>query len=467
MATSVSGLTTIDVNTIVSQLMTVERQPLTAMQNSLTGIQTKLSAFGRLQSQLAAFQDAAKALTRTQTWGATTATSGDETAVRATSSGSAQPGSHVLVVDALAQRQAVASQGWSGADAVLGGGTMRIRFGSQDPVSGAFSADTARPEVEITIPAGATLQQVRDAINAADAGVRASLVADGTGMRLMIRGDETGAANAFSIAVDGDPELSALAFEPGAASATMSVTQSAADALFSIDGLALRSAGNKIENVVEGLTLELRRAGPDPVALEVASDGTSIRAAIDKFVSAWNSLNSLAAQLTRYDATTSTAGTLQGNSTAVSMQRQLREILTGTVEGSEPGRLADAGITLQRDGSLAVDATRLGAALATPAKLQTLFGATGTTGGTDAQRGLARRFDTLITSMLGVDGALTGATETLRNQQTRVTRQQEAFETRMTLVEARLRRQYTALDAGLAQWGSLSSFLASNLNKDS
>lgn len=458
MATSVSGLTTIDVNAIVSQLMTVERQPLNSMKASLSGIQTRLSAFGRLQGQLSAFQSAAQALARQERWQATSAASGDEAAVKVSSSGTAQPGSHTLVVDALAQRQALASQPWSSADAAVGGGTLRLQFGRVDGGTGALVADPARPEIAITVPAGATLAQVRDAINAAGGGLRASLVADGAMVRLAIRADETGADNAFALAVDGDPGLATLAYAPGAATPAMALTQSAADARFSIDGLALTSPDNRLEDVLDGLAIELRRAGPDPVAIDVAADAASMRSAVDAFVGAWNDLNKAFAELTRYDAASGTAGTLQGNGTVVSMQRRLREILTASVDGAALPRLADAGLSLQRDGSLKADANRLGAALADPAKLQQLFAANATT---DGARGLARRFEALAGAMLGIDGALTGATEALQGQKDRVTRQQEAFETRMTLVEARLRRQYTALDASLAQWSSASSFLAS------
>lgn len=462
MATSVSGLTTIDVNSIVSQLMAVERQPLNAMKTSLSGIQTKLSAFGRLQGQLSALQTAAQALTRTERWQATTATSGDDAAAKVSSAGTAQPGAYLLTVDALAQRQALASQQWSSADALLGGGTLRLQFGRIDQGSGTLVADAARPESAIDIPAGATLAQVRDAINAAGAGIRASLVADGDSVRLAIRADDTGAGNAFSLAVDGDPGLATLAYTPGTASPSMALTQSSADASFSIDGLALTSSTNRLDGVLEGVAIELRRAGPDPVSIEIASDSASMRSTIEDFVNAWNALNSTFADLTRYDTATGTAGTLQGNRSAVSIQQQLRQILSGSVDGAALSRLTDAGLSLQRDGSLKVDSERLNGALARPAELRELFAASSTT---DSARGLARRFDALIGSVLGVDGMMTGATEALQGQKQRVTRQQEAFETRMNLVEARLRRQYTALDASLAQWSSASAFLTSRFGE--
>lgn len=456
---SVSGLTSIDVNSIVTQLMTVERQPLTRLQTTDAGLQTRLSAWGRLQSQLASFQDAAKTLMRSDVWGASTAASSDDTALRVSSSGGAQAGSHQVVVDAIAQRQVVASAPWSGADAIVGSGTLRISFGSQ-PDGQPFSADPARSAIEVELPADATLAQVRDAINAAGAGVSASLVADGSGMRLMIRGDATGAANAFSIEAGGAP---ALAFVPGETSPGMLATQTAGDARFSVDGLPLTSASNRLDGVLDGLVLELRRSGPEPILVDVGSDTQAMRKAVETFVSAWNSLNSLMAEFTRYDAGTRSAGALQGDSTLIALQRRLRETLTSAVDGSPLARLSSAGISLQRDGSLGIDSTRLEQALATPDQLRTLFAATSETAG---GQGLAWRLDALATGALGADGSVTGATEALQSRRDRITQQQEAFEARMTVIEARLRRQYTALDASLGQMSGIASFLASRFGDD-
>ena len=129
------------------------------------------------------------------------------------------------------------------------------------------------------IAAGSTLAQVRDAINAAGAGVTASLVADGSGQRLMLRSTDSGAAQAFSVAVD-DADgasqdaigLSALAFDPAAAAGSgrnLSLTQSAQDALVTVNGLQVSSPSNRLTGVIENVTLELGRATTSPVEVTV------------------------------------------------------------------------------------------------------------------------------------------------------------------------------------------------------
>jgi len=462
MAASVGGLSNIDVNTIVTQLMTVERQPLQAMQKSLSAIQTRLSAFGKLQSQLSAFQDAAKALARDDTWNATKATSSDENAARATAGTDAVPGTYSLVVNHLAQRQAVAGPSVPGATAgtVLGTGTLTIQLGTWDSVGGTFTDDASRAAVDVQIPAGATMAQARDAINAAKAGVSASLVDDGNGARLVIRSDATGASNAFRISATGDAGVTALAFDPRSPAATgTSMTLTPRDAEAVVDGLTVRSATNKLEDVIAGVVVDLRKADPGKtVDIEVATDNEALRTSVQKFVSAWNDLNRTISEQTKYDPSSKVAGALQGNGTVVSAQRQLRAILTSAVPGAGLQRLSDAGIEFQRDGSLSIKESKFGAALATPDRLRELFAANGADAATD---GLARRFGTLLTSMLGVDGAISSAADGLRGQQERINDRQEAFELRMTLVEARLRRQYTALDSQLSQYGSASSLFTS------
>jgi flagellar hook-associated protein 2 len=462
----------IDVNGIVSQLMSIERQPLQGLQKTLSGIQTRMSAWGRLQGALSAFQDAARALTGLDTWRASKATSGDETAVKATAGDGAVRGVYELVVQRLAQRQTLAGERLSGSDAVVGGGTLRVQLGTWDADAGAFTANPDRPEASIAIPENATAAQVRDAINAADAGVTASLVNDGVGTRLLIRSASTGQENAVRILVD-DADgngtdaagLSQFAYDPVAAQGSgrnMTQTQAAQDALVSVSGLEVTSATNAIDDMIENVTVDLRKAGEQTVTVDVAPDTESMRKAVQKFVDAHNELNKVLADLTRYDPATRVAGPLQGNNTVTAIQRQVRSVLQATMGTGDLGRLADAGIEVQRDGSLAIKSGRLDAALANPSKLQTLFASSDD----DASKvGIARRLDGLLSGILGSEGAITGATNSLRSRQQAVERQRSAFEDRLTLIEARLRRQYTALDSSLAQMNSAAAFLASRFGE--
>ena len=84
-----SGL---DINSIITQLVAVERVPLTQLKTQATALQTKLSTYGKVQSAISALRDAASALTRSETWTKTTGASSDPSAVSVTTSAATKPG---------------------------------------------------------------------------------------------------------------------------------------------------------------------------------------------------------------------------------------------------------------------------------------------------------------------------------------------------------------------------------------
>jgi flagellar hook-associated protein 2 len=185
MAVSGVGGGAIDVAGIVSQLMTIEQQPLVKMQQNLSGIQTKLSAWGKLQAAVSTLRDATRALTRNETWQASKASSGDEASIAVGGGGNAAAGNYSLSVQSLAQSQSVVSSTFAASDTVIGGGSLQIQMGSIDATGSVFTGDPQRL-VSINVAAGATLADIRSAINSANAGVSASILDDGTGKRLVL-----------------------------------------------------------------------------------------------------------------------------------------------------------------------------------------------------------------------------------------------------------------------------------------
>ena len=196
----------LDVNSIVSQLMNVERAPLAKLQKEQAGINTKLSAWGTVKSALSELQTAAEKLIKQDTWNATTASSSNEDQVQATGGNSkgGATGNHSLVVKQLAQSQTVATRSFANADAVVGGGTLRIQMGTVNEDGTSFTADGERKALEITVPENATVKDIRDIINRSNSGVSANLINDGNGVRLMLTGSQSGAKNAFEISASGN-----------------------------------------------------------------------------------------------------------------------------------------------------------------------------------------------------------------------------------------------------------------------
>ena len=466
---STSSGSMIDVQGIVDQLMQVERKPLDALQTAKSTIETKVSAYGSLKSELAALQDAARGLFDSQTWQAATVTSSNEAAVRATSNGGAAKGSFSVTVQQLAQAQSAVTGQYASGAAIIGGGTLVVQLGSS--AGGGFTADGARPPVNIAIAPGATLADVRTAINNAGAGISASLVGDGSQTRLMLRSSETGEANAFSLQVQGaeiggSAGLGGLAFTPGGGGA-MTQMQAAQDAHYAIDGLALTAKSNTVANALEGVTLELRQVGTAPIPVEVGVDAESMRKSVDTFVTAYNALNTSLGTLTKYDAASGKGGLLQGNFVVVQLQSKLRAMLGASVAtqagpgGTGPTRLSDTGIEIQRDGSLKVNDKKFSASAADPQALRTLFASVDPLDA--AAGGIARRFNQLATQALGTDGAITGALKTLDARSDDNQRRQDALTGRLESTRARLVRLYTSLDSNLASMNSLSQALAGQL----
>lgn len=437
MATTGIGGGAIDVGALVSQLMTIERKPLVQLQQRETQIQSRLTALGRVKSALDALQTAADALRRTGTFSAAKATvSGD--AATAAVSGTPQLGSYTVSVSRLARGQSNASAAFSSATADVGSGTLTLK-----------SADGAT--VLATINVGdtgtGTLTEIRDEINAANVGVRASLVNDGGQTRLVLNSKQTGAANGFQIQVDAG--LAGLAFTQN---------QAAQDAQFSINGLTLTSSSNTIKDAIEGLTLTLAKAPPAGSApgttvdaeIAVAQDADAVKKSVEDFVKAYNEVEKLIADLTKYDPNTKTAAVLNGESLLRQVQNAVRSIVRGTMSAAagDYTRLSEVGLEIQRDGTLKLNGTKFGDALAADsAKVARLFAATSTV---EAEQGFAVRLRARIDAIAGVDGSLKAREDGLRASIRTLDQQQERLEARLATIERRLITQYSKLDALLS-----------------
>lgn len=456
MTSPITSSSMIDVQGLVSSLVKAESRPLVQMQTDAKKIDVTISAYGKIQSQLASFRDAAATLSRLSTWGSVTAASSNANAVDISATSSASAAQHAIEVQQLATAQTVTSGTFTTADAVVGSGTLRIQMGTQPTGAGSFTADPARAEVSVAVPANATLTQVRDAINASSAGVRASIVKDGDQVRLFVSSTTSGGNQAFRIQTDDADTnstdasgLSALAFDPTAAvgaGQNLSIMRSAADAKYTLDGVALTAHGNRIENAMDGVNLTLKQVTTSAVSLEVKSDPQALQTALQTFTDAYNALNTLLAEQTKYDAASKTAGPLQGERSVVGMQSQIRAALRETVTGGTLANLSDAGLRLQRDGSLKLDTSRFQAVAGDPTQLAALFAATGT-GATD--KGLMLRLRDLSDRLMGTDGPLTSATSTWQSRKTSNQKRQDAMQVRLDALEKRLLRQYSALDARL------------------
>lgn len=462
-----SGL---DVNNIVSQLVAVERVPLTKLESAAKALETKLSTYGKVKSAISSVRDAAAALTRSETWNKTSATSSDPATVSISPGANATPGSYSIQVHQLAAAQSNVTGLIAAPDTAQFEGTLTIELGSWDVGQTNFTPKAGATAIDIAVgPPAQSLAHLRDKINAAGAGIVASVLTDASGSRLVLRSSATGASNAFRASVadaDGNSGdslgLSALAFDPSAGILTMAQALAATNASATLNNVAVTSESNTLTEVLDGMTLTLNQVTVAPVLLNAAQDTPALRKSIDTFVTAYNDLNKLMADQTRLDTANKSNNTLHGDSAAVAIRNQMRQLLGASSTASTTfTRLSDAGFDVQRDGSIKLDETKLASALGNATEARKLFGNVDSV--VPENNGVATRIRTLADLLLGIDGTIVTRSDGLRKSIDLNRDRQELLTDRIARVEKRLRAQYTTLDRQMVQLNSLSGYITQQL----
>jgi len=389
MAISAPGLGSgIDVNGLVSKLMAVESQPLQTLNVKEAGYQAKLSAYGSIKGALAQLQTTMNALNSSSAYQAVRASLADATIAQASTGSTAQAGSYSVEVQALAYAQKLKSTTFSDTSDNLGSGTLTIQFGTYS--GGSFSANPDKAAQTIDIAAGSSsLAGVRDAINAANVGISASLVNDGSNYRLVLASNDAGTANALKISVADEDGLntdalglSRLAYD-AATGGTVNMTQTVAaqNSLVVVDGISVSKPTNTVTDAVQGVTLTLAKTNNgSATTLTVTRDKSAAINATTKFVDAWNGVSAGLKSLGAYDAQAQRGAVLQGDATLRSIQNQLRSLVNTPLSPAAGGiaTLSDAGISFKADGTLKLDSAKLQKVLDDPTKdLSALFAAVG------------------------------------------------------------------------------------------
>ncbi|HLS89558.1 MAG TPA: flagellar filament capping protein FliD [Sphingobacteriaceae bacterium] len=420
----------VDWNDIVEQLIYLEAKPLRMTEERKDLTQQRLRAWQGLRSDLQTLHNAVRDLLNLNTAAGVKAASGNETVFTAAAGMGAQPGSYTIVVEQLAQAHSVRSN----------------QFDNQPlGFAGAFQLDGSGTGqwVEIQVAADDTLANIRAKINAAGAGVSATIV-DG---HLVLTRAETGAGQiAFT---DTDGVLAGLGLVTGGAWAhEMTAGQ---DARITVNGLAITRSSNTIDDAIEGITLNLLQAGPDAVTLTVAKDEDSILDKINSFVKAYNSV--LAKMQGLYDH--ETGGVLNGDSTLSRMIQTLRRLPLEAATGltGDFTHLFQVGIgTVDRSGALQVDEQRLRDALANdPQGVFQLFAADTV--------GVATRLDEALKQMAGTTGTAANRIKFLEQNIRDFDRHIEILNERLERREQALLAQFRAMEQVMAQLQSQSAFL--------
>lgn len=368
---SVSGLASgIDTKALIDQLLYLDRAPARIAESNRTNAQNKLDAIKTMNTRLLAVSTALDDVKLGSGFSGRTTSSSNEAVVKATATSAAVPGSIKVSVKTLAAAHQVASVGQASATEELSPGFLVVRLASM-----AIDAE----DIVIT-PETNTLTGMAEAINAANKGIVASVVNDGSGtpFRLLISSTKSGEANAITTLngsggfADVIPDLSQTEVVTPPANATVRIGNSET-------GMLLTSASNTMDQAIPGLSLQLKTIA-DNVDVTVEQDTDAASGFVQTLATNFNSALDYYNGNSKYNTQTNVSGALFGD---YDIRRKLSDLeqqflKTYTDQPSGFQRLRDIGVTVGADSKMVVDSAVLDEKMAqNPTAVRNLLQAAG------------------------------------------------------------------------------------------
>ncbi|AXE31775.1 flagellar protein [Chromobacterium phragmitis] len=444
----------LDVQSIVSQLIQADSQPMSQSKQRSSTYQSELSVIGQVSSALSALQTATATLQSGSFLQQFSATSSDSTIASVATSSGGTAGTYVLNVSQLAKsRQLVFDQNPDGTsitdqNAAIAGAPSSLTFS----VGGTSST--------VQLDSNASLSSIASSINSAGIGINASIVQYNNTYSLVLNSAQAGPSNAFSITAGGSDSSgtsgNTLAGLKQSATAA-SESADAQNALMTVNGVNVSSSSNSVSDVVTGATINLEKAGQ--VTINMAQSTTNITNTLQSFINAYNQVISTTASATRSHSTVgSTPSNIDISGDLTSLQEQMAGILGSPVTGADPSSsyayLAQVGITQKADGTLTLDSAAFNSALtANPSAVANLFG--------NAQNtGVANVFNSTINSLLGPNGLVTSNQANLNSKINTEQQLQQRLQNQLDTEQSNLLTEYSNLNSVLAQMEQASASMA-------
>ena len=424
----------IDPASMAMKLVALERQNMDSLlKKQMNGITGQRKALTALHTKLSSFQTMLKDLNKASNLQAQKGTVSQEGFMKVTSDGTASSGQYNLFVEQLAQAHQV--------------GLSLDSDSAQLPATGTFSLEVKGKKLEIdlaSLPAGSTVKDLVSEINDAkdNPGVKATLVRSDGKVNLVLTSTETGTENAIVINYSGD-----AGDMLGTALAGKRDITKAQDAKLQMGGdnpLTIVSASNKVENVIDGLTLELTKAqkpGEAPLQVVVAQDKEAVTGSLKKFVDSYNELVDELAKMTSSDP--KSPGALASDSGIRSLKSMLGNSVRDLPNGMTLGSL---GIKTDRYGKLSFNETDFNKALEKDPELlgKALLG----------DDGLLKRMSTDLDPYVKRDGVLKSRNAGLDASEKRVNDRMAALDRKMDAAYKRYLNQYTLMNQMLQSMGA-------------
>jgi flagellar hook-associated protein 2 len=341
------------------------------------------------------------------------------------------------------------------------GGTSTLRVADVDSTSAAdlnlLGAATKAGEIQtldgamtrtVTLSGSDTLQTLSDKINALNMGLSASILSDGSGRpyRLQVTTDATGSQARLQI----DGSGSALDLEQSV---------EAQDALLQFGASRLTSSTNTFTSAIDGVSLTVGGVSGAAVTVSVARSSGNVKTILQSFVDNYNAFIKQYNADTAYNSDTDTAGTLVGDTAALSVEAQLARLIGGRF--SETGTitsLTQLGIafdTTKNDGTLKFNGDTFDAIQqSNPDAVNQFF--------TTADTGFSDKMNALIEKLAGNDNSLLeNQSQALQSTIDRNSDRMEALQTMLDKEQSRLETQFANLELALSKMQSSLSYLDS------
>ncbi len=429
----------IDTRSLVKDLANASRAPKVELFDTRTrAVQARISAVAQARSDLESFTASLSDLVAGGTIETQPTTSNNAIVTAA-----AVPGVRLsrradeIIVNQLARSQTSVSAFIANDASPVGQGELKLSVGGQD-----FAI--------IVGPGNDSLGGMASAINASGSGVSASVRNDGSGTRLVLKG-ETGAAKAFTLTqLSGNPALAAYTSQSGG----LIVSQPAQDASFTVDGIAFSRSSNSVSDAIPGLSLTLKKAVPgEAVAISGDRPTALLRQTIGDFVSVYNGLKRTIAA-----ARTATGG----DGGLRSLDLQLSALIdTGITSDTSINSLSDLGIKTNRDGSIGLNTEQFDTVLRTnPDAVEALFSPTRDASHTAiTDPGIAASLKALNDRATGGGGTLDGLKLRLDKEAAELAKNRARMEEREAAYQSRLERQFGTMDARIAGLRATQTYL--------
>ncbi|MGV6817934.1 MAG: flagellar filament capping protein FliD [Thiotrichales bacterium] len=410
-----SGL---DVNSIVSSLMNLERKPLRDLDTKEQEINVKISGIGRLKAVLSDLKSATRDLTDEVKLGQFNATTSDEAVATATATSVKTSEMHEVNVISLATNHRMTSNAFDSPDAAIAAGTYTFGVGS----------DSFDIELDA---ASANLADLKDAINrsADNTGISAGIVNGEAGSFLVLTSRKSGA----------DYQITAPDW--------FTETTAAQNAEIEVDGIRATPSSNSPSDVIPGLSLELKSVGQTTITTDANKSG--MHELMQSFVDAYNNVISAMGTLK--------TGDLKGESSILSIESSLRTEFFSSVEDAfgNSSNAFEFGLTFDKEGTLSLDKEKFNKVVDQDIyKLLDFF---------SAENGFSNSLIDKIELYTNFEGTLTNRVDAFNSQKDRLHDSRDRLEYRMQLLESRYMKEFSSLDSLMSQMSTTSNYMSQQL----